>query len=80
MESLLAALFPPPLCGSWCACLAETQAVLLQTFSGLQVDISSNKYFDYDQREISGAGVCMMYARYNYVYEERETIFTVIVM
>lgn len=40
MESLLTTPSHPRLCGSWRGRLAETLAVLLQIFSGLQQDIS----------------------------------------
>ena len=40
MENPLTTLSHPRLCGSWRGRLAETLAVLLQIFSGLQQDIS----------------------------------------
>lgn len=40
MESFLTTLSYPRLCGSWPGRPAETLAVLLQIFSGLQQDIS----------------------------------------
>lgn len=61
MESLLTTLSHPRLCGSWRGRLAETLAVLLQIFSGLQQDISENKYVNLGKSETMGR-VWMIYA------------------